>query len=489
MKNRHKAGILLPIFSLPSNEGIGTLGQYAYQWIDFLSESNMKVWQVLPIGITSYGDSPYQSFSSYAGNPYFIDLEEFVKYNWITQEEFDSLTKSEYIDYELLWKEKYNLLRIAFENSEFIKQDLKQYFVKYTWLEDYATFMALKNYFKEKNHQDWAEAKTKATVTQHLKNIVLPEIYFHVFVQDQFYKQWYELKKYANQKEIQIIGDIPIFVAEDSVDIWADPQYFQIDQRGIPTSVAGVPPDYFSDTGQLWGNPLYNWEEIAKEDFRWWINRIEGTLELFDIIRIDHFRAFDTYWSVPYGEKNALNGQWVKAPGEEFFKLLKDKYPNINIIAEDLGIITDDVKKLIIKTKFPGMAVLLFAFDGKLDNPYLPKNIKKNIVVYTGTHDNDTVRGWCLDLKNAKELECAIKYWSIQDRSLDNIVDTFIIEALKVKADLVVIPLQDILGLDNSARINTPSTIGNNWKWRLKNIPSNDIKDRIINMINQTNRI
>lgn len=488
MIDQREMGILLPIFSLPSEEGIGTLGQYAYQWIDFLVQSHVHVWQVLPIGITSYGDSPYQSFSSYAGNPYFIDLEEFVYYHWLTQKEFDTITKTEYIDYETLWQEKYQLLRLAFERSEFSKKDMNIYFKKYWWLEDYATFMALKNHFAGKSHQEWTEAQTKDKLSKELKEKIYPEIIFHIFIQEYFYQQWNKLKSYANKNGIQIIGDIPIFVAGDSVDLWANPQYFLLDSKGNPSVVAGVPPDYFSETGQLWGNPLYNWNAIENDNFEWWINRVHASLALFDIIRIDHFRGFEAFWAIPFGEKTAINGTWIKAPGAKFFQILKQKFPNINIIAEDLGIITDDVKELIHKTGFPGMAILLFAFDNDPKNAYKPNNITKHTIVYTGTHDNDTVLGWCLDPKNREHVDNAIKYWKIQDKTPKNIVTYFIKGALESAAHLAIIPIQDILGLDNSARINIPSTLGNNWRWRLKNIPDQQVIKYIKNLIYDTNR-
>ncbi|MGL5956766.1 MAG: 4-alpha-glucanotransferase [Brevinema sp.] len=471
---KRASGILCPIFSLPSNEGIGTLGQKAYDFVEFLAQSKQAYWQILPIGITSYGDSPYQSFSSYAGNPYFIDLDILCKEGLLSSDDCTlDWGNKEYVDYEQLWNKKYPLLRKAFQNASFTKTALQTACQQFFWLEDYAIFMALKNHYQGKSRLEWEEGSLKSLVKKELLKSLESEIAFHVFVQVKFYEQWFALKKFANQHQVAIIGDIPIFVANDSADVWADPKYFYLDQTGQSTVVAGVPPDYFSETGQLWGNPLYNWEQLKKDQFSWWIQRIQTNLELFDGIRIDHFRGFESYWSIPYGEETAINGTWIKAYGRELFDLLKKQTKNLPVIAEDLGIITPEVKSLIEDTGFPGMCILQFAFDYHTDNPYKPENIKENRVVYTGTHDNNTSVGWFCDPQNSEQVQHLLHDY-FHEESLDSnqFIKRFIEMAWASKAHTAIIPIQDLLGLGTEARINTPATVGDNWKWRLLEIPS-----------------
>lgn len=477
------SGILCPIFSLPSQEGIGTLGQGAYDFIEFLAQSNQRYWQILPIGVTSYGDSPYQSFSSYAGNPYFIDLQILVQENLLTNNDIDiDWGELQYVNYEKLWNTKYPILRKAFSRANFSQKEYTEACECYFWLEDYATFMALKHHYQGASRLEWKEGKLKSLLSENLKNELSSEIYFHAFLQVKFYQQWNNIKNFANSKGISIIGDIPIFVANDSVDVWANPEIFYLDANGQSTVVAGVPPDYFSETGQLWGNPLYNWDQLKKDQYQWWIQRIETNLLLFDVVRIDHFRGFEAYWSVPFGEETAKNGRWVKAYGNELFNMLITKHSDtLPIIAEDLGIITQEVKTLIQEIGFPGMTILQFAFDEHEDNPYKPENIQENTIVYTGTHDNDTSVGWFQNPENSNAVKQLVsKYFQVENISSEEFISKFIELAWASKANTVILPIQDLLGLGSEARINTPSTFGNNWKWRLCEIPinlSNNLKN------------
>ncbi len=433
-----KGGVLLHISSLPGEYGIGTLGKEAYEFIDLLHFSNQRLWQILPIGPTGYGDSPYQSFSAFAGNPLFIDISSFVENKIIEKDEIAVLLSQEnYIDYEKLYKIKIPLLRKIFN---LVKKDLDKDYDHFCaknmfWLDDYSTFMALKN-FDQRSWLEWDEDLKKRKIDKTLKEKMEEEKNFHCFIQYLFFKQWEKLKKYANSKNVSIIGDIPIFVAMDSSDVWANPEIFELDKNFNPKRVAGVPPDYFSKTGQLWGNPLYNWENLLKTDFEWWINRFKKAFELFDYVRVDHFRGFCAYWAIPYGEKTAINGKWEKAYGRELFLRLHQEIKTLPIIAEDLGIITEDVLKLREEFNFPGMKVLQFGFEDGSKSEHLPHNFSYfNYVAYTGTHDK-------------------------------NIVFSLIREVWKSVAYLAIVPLQDLLVLGREARLNSPGTIGNNWQWK-----------------------
>lgn len=471
--NQRSAGVLCPIFSLPSNEGIGTLGTKAYEFIDCLASSKQAYWQVLPIGVTSYGDSPYQSFSSFAGNPYFIDLEMLKKEGLLKKGDLDiDWGHPNDIDYEKLWNEKYKILRKAFQNSSFSDDQEAQAYLKFSWLKDYATFMALKHYYKGVGRVEWETGSVKTLCDPSIIKKIGKEIKFHVFLQSIFFEQWFELKQYAHAKKIALIGDLPIFVANDSVDVWAHPEYFYLDEHGNTTAVAGVPPDYFSETGQLWGNPLYDWKKIEADGFRWWVDRIKQTMTFFDAVRIDHFRAFESYWHIPQGEVTAINGKWVKAPGQKFFDVLKQELGELPIIAEDLGIITEEVVELMKYTGFPGMAILHFAFDHHEDNPYKPHNIIENKVVYTGTHDNNTTLGWYQDPQNQESVTMAKTYIPEQSQTAEDFVKGLIELAWGSKARIAVLPIQDLLMLGEEAKINTPSTLGTNWKWRMSNFPN-----------------
>ncbi|MBR0359897.1 MAG: 4-alpha-glucanotransferase, partial [Clostridia bacterium] len=387
-----KAGVLLSISSLPSKYGIGCFSKEAYEFVDFLCSAKQSYWQILPLGPTSYGDSPYQSFSSFAGNPYYISLEDLISEGILDKNLCDNTdfgTDCSQIDYQKLYQARFGLLHTAYKKSDFLNEEKFKKFEAENdfWLDDYARFMTLKNENNGKAWNDWESETVNET----------EEINFWKFVQYKFFDQWKRLKKYANENGVSIIGDIPIYVSYDSVDVWKNPELFELDSDGLPISVAGCPPDGFSATGQLWGNPVYSWNEHKKDGFRWWIERIGYALEMYDALRIDHFRGFCEFYSVPYGESTAENGKWVEAPGSELFNAIKKELGERDIIAEDLGFITDNVRKLLSETGFAGMKVFEFAFDSRDDNgtdTYLPHNYQRNCIAYTETHDNEPVTSW-----------------------------------------------------------------------------------------------
>lgn len=471
LQGNRKGGILLPVSSIPSAYGIGSFSEEAYEFVDFLEKAGQTYWQILPLGPTGYGDSPYQSFSTFAGSPYYIDLEQLIRQGWLTKEECENCDLGKdpsQVDYEKLYKKRYPLLRMAFERSGI---DREEAFIKFRkenafWLEDYALYMAVKEEQKGKSWIEWEEGirmrepETMKTYREKCGR----EIRFHEFLQFLFKKQWLELKKYANARGIHIIGDLPIYVALDSADTWANPSLFQLDDTGIPVAVAGCPPDAFSATGQLWGNPLYRWEYHREDGFAWWMQRIAYCYQLYDVLRIDHFRGFDAYYSIPYGDPTAEYGHWEEGPGYEFFHQMKLMLGDLPVIAEDLGFLTPSVLELLEKSGYPGMKVLQFAFDSREDSDYLPHHYPTNCIVYTGTHDNDTTAGWYADL-DRKDKSFAKEYLYIQERKEP---EWYLIRAaVSSVADTAIIPLQDYLGLGSEARINTPSTLGMNWKWRL----------------------
>lgn len=461
--NLRKSGILLHPTSLPGTYGIGTIGKVAYDFVDWLKLSGMSLWQVLPLNPTGYGDSPYSSYSAFAGNPYLIDLDLLIKEDYLSNFEClppEELTTFGYANFELIKRWKMPLLNLA--AHEFLKRSLSKDKKAYNsfkrkntfWLDDYANYMC-----KRENHPNDANFAEIQKVIQFF-----------------FFSQWEELKKYANKNGISIIGDLPIFVAADSCDVLAHPKLFQL-KKGKPSSVAGVPPDYFSETGQLWGNPLYNWKEMEKDGYEWWYQRIKNSLNLYDIIRIDHFRGFESYWSVAATESTAINGKWCPGPGKKFFDALEAKLGKLPIIAEDLGVITPKVAALRDNCGFAGMKVLQFAFDtneyaiNKCVNQFLPHNYTTtNTVIYTGTHDNDTTEGWVQSLsQEAKKMvkdylgECMGIY--IPD---SHITPALLRMTLASTANIAIIPLQDVWALDSTARMNTPSTCGGkNWAWRM----------------------
>ena len=471
------SGILLHISSLPSKYGIGCFSEAAYNFVDWLSDAGQSYWQILPLGPTSYGDSPYQSFSSFAGNPYFISLETFIDNGLLTKEESDEINFGENkycIDYEKLYKNRYNLLKKAYKRSNICKDSEFNSFVinNSFWLDDFALFMAVKNKFNGSPWLEWNEdikLRTPEAIARY-KNELIEEIEFQKFMQFHFYLQWNKLKSYANSKGIKIIGDIPIYVALDSADTWANPQLFQLDDNNIPVSVAGCPPDGFSSNGQLWGNPLYKWEYHKQTDYKWWISRLSHCFNLYDVLRIDHFRGFDEYYSIPFGEENAINGHWEQGPGIDIFTKIKEVLSKKEFIAEDLGYMTDSVRQLVKDSGFPGMKVLEFAFDSRdsgRQNDYLPHNYDENCIAYTGTHDNQTITSW-FDTISVDEQTMAREYLCDFNTPKNELYKSFISLIMRSKAKLCIVPMQDYLGYDDSCRMNEPSTLGKNWKWRLK---------------------
>ncbi len=466
-----RQGILMPISSIPSPYGIGTFGRESYRFVDFLHKAGQRLWQILPLGPTGYGDSPYQSFSTFAGNPYFIDLELLIEAGLLTEEECLVCDQGEgEIDYEKLYLTRFALFRKAYERGFKEVRKSAEYLAfledNSYWLEDYALYMAVKDSFGGVCFTEWDEdirTRRKSALSQYRKQLA-KEIQCYQFQQYLFWVQWSALKSYANEKGIEIVGDIPIYVAFDSADTWANPKLFQMDEQGYPTAVAGCPPDYFSATGQLWGNPLYNWEYHKETEYDWWMQRFAHCYKLYDVVRIDHFRGFDEYWAVPYGDATAEGGKWLKGPGYDLFKTLRQKLGKKQIIAEDLGFMTPGVRRLVKRTGFPNMKILQFAFEAKGDSEYLPHRYDSNCVVYTGTHDNDTMVGFLRGMPG-KDIRFAKKYLNCkEDKKLCKEV---IRAGVASVADTVIIPMQDWLELDNEARINIPSTLGMNWKWRM----------------------
>ena len=475
MHNR-AAGILLPITSLPSKYGIGCFSKSAYDYVDWLQKAGQTFWQILPICPTSFGDSPYQSFSTYAGNPYFISLEDLIEEGVLTKEECDSVDFGDNpvdINYEALYENRYILLTMAYERSDISRNPDYQKFLAENkwWLDDYALFMALKNFFGGKCWNEWPEdiRLRYGYALDYYRRELYFEIEFQMYMQFKFFQQYRKLKAYANEKGIKIIGDIPIYVAMDSADTWANPQLFQLDKDNIPTAVAGCPPDGFSADGQLWGNPLYRWDYHAQTGYQWWVTRLWYAFQLYDVTRIDHFRGFDEYYSIPYGETTARNGHWEKGPGMDLFRAVEANLGWHEVIAEDLGYVTDTVRQMVLDSGFPGMKVLEFAFDTRDSGSaadYQPHNYTENSVVYTGTHDNETLVGWFGSIPK-EDLQMARDYLCDQHTPKKWLYKSFIAMAMRSVSKYCIIPMQDWLGLDNSCRMNFPSTIGTNWRWRL----------------------
>ncbi len=467
------SGILMPVFSLPSPYGIGTVGKAAKNFIDFLSAAGQRWWQMLPLGPTSFGDSPYQSPSTFAGNPYFIDPDMLVEDGLLTEAEINSFdwgNDPEKIDYALLYENRYELLEKAFERGwEKDAAEVGKFSEENSgWLHDYAVFMAVKKHFGMVSWIDWPDKDIRLhrpEAVEKYGKLLEKDVRFYTYLQYLFFKQWHLLKAYAEKKGIGIIGDLPIYVALDSADVWAAPEYFQLDRNNVPKEVAGVPADYFNQDGQLWGNPLYDYERMAEDGYGWWIRRIGGAEKLYDMIRIDHFRGFESYWAVPYGAKTARNGRWVKGPGMDLVGVLKNWFPRLHFIAEDLGYPSAEVRKLLADSGFPGMKLIEFAFDAKDENTFLPHSFSTNCVCYIGTHDNPPVIGWKestepWNLANAKE------YLGLNDE--EGFARGIIRAGMSSVADLFVAQMQDYLELGTEARINVPGTIGGNWLWRSK---------------------
>ncbi len=478
-----KNGILMPIFSLPSRYGIGTIGKEAFRFVDFLCKAGQSYWQILPVGPTSFGDSPYQSFSTFAGNPYFIDLELLIEEGLLKKSEADAADFGDNageIDYEKLFLSRLPLLRLAFarfneseEYHEFCRRNAY-------WLDDYALFMALKSASENRPWYEWPkELKTRdevalAKAREHYRD----DISFHRFIQFVFSSQWHALKSYSNEHGIEIIGDIPIYVALDSSDVWANTDLFLLNKNLEPVSVAGCPPDAFSDDGQLWGNPIYDWAKMKKDGYTFWCRRMAYALSIYDTVRIDHFRGLESYYCIPYGDETAKNGVWKKGPGMALFNAFKTAFGSrLPVIAEDLGFLTDDVLALLKKSGFPGMKVLQFAFDTREESDYLPHNYERNCVVYTGTHDNDTVLGWTKSAPKS-DVSHACRYLGVKEG--DSLLWPMLRAAMSSVADTCILMMPDLIGLDSSGRINTPSTTENNWRWRIDGGCINDWLAKIV---------
>ena len=490
---KRSAGILMPIFSLPSNYGIGTMGKEAYKFIDFLKKSKQSYWQLLPIGPTSYGDSPYQSFSIYAGNPYFIDLDTLAKEGLLNKNDLKDIhvTNENYIDYGYLFKTRNTVLRKAFKNADNkTLEAVTKFKTENEWLDDYALFMSIKDYYNHVSWQDWPDKDIKSRKDETLKKyraMLKDDIDFYCFVQYLFFKQFYKLKDYANLNGIELIGDIPIYVPLDSVECWAEPENFILDEEYVPKEVSGVPPDFFNENGQLWGNPIYNWSYMRQNGYKWWIDRIGAASRIYDIIRIDHFRGFESYWSVKYGEETAINGEWIKGPNMDLLEKLKGWFHNVKFIAEDLGYHTPDVQMMLDNFGFPGMKVLEFSFDSRDNDGAAPYGYPSNSVCYVGTHDNSTAYGFLacadkLDIKLCKE------YLNIKSNKDFNWC--LIKAGMESHSDTFVCQIQDYLGLDDSARINTPGTTDGNWRWRMsKGVLTTSLARRIAKYTKMYGRI
>ena len=477
------SGVLMHISSLPGNTGIGTLGDEAYKFADFLEKSGQSYWQVLPL-CPGFGDSPCQSFSTFAGNPFFIDFDLLVKDNLLHEEDFSRIewgNDEEKVDFEKISSYRFDVLRKAYRN--FMPDNAYIDFCSKNehWLDDFALYMALKEKY---NGNPWSKWEKKALTRdkQFLEEVSIElkcETDFYKTVQYFFFKQWNSLKRYANKKGIKIIGDIPIYVAADSADVWANPEQFMLDEKCKPIEVAGCPPDAFTEDGQLWGNPLYNWDYMKKDKYSWWKKRVSHLCNMCDVIRIDHFRGFESYYCIPADSETAKIGEWRKGPGIDFFDEIRRDLGKINIIAEDLGFLTPDVKKMLRQSRYPGMKVLQFAFDTDEENDYLLHNFPKNSVAYTGTHDNDTVIGFMTKTAPVKTRKRARDYLRLSKREGYNW--GFIKAVLSSNSDTAIITMQDILGLGNEARMNFPSTTENNWQWRATSeCMTDDLADKLL---------
>ena len=463
----------MPVSSLPSPYGIGSFGKSAYDFVDNLVAARQKFWQILPLGPTSFGDSPYASFSAFAGNPYFIDLDKLVEEGLLESDYVHSFMwnmEEQYVDYGLIYNSRFQVLRTAFKNSSHQNLDEYKTFLKENeyWLEGYCLYSACKNKFEGTSWTDWeSEIKFRDEESvQELKEELKDDIEFYKFVQYKFYEQWNQLKEYANDKEIEIIGDIPLYVAMDSADVWQHTEFFQLDEELNPTKVAGVPPDVFSETGQRWGNPLYDWKKLEAEDFSWWRKRMEHSARLYDVIRIDHFIGMVKYYAIPAEDEDARNGAWEKGPGLKLIQVMNESIGDKKIIAEDLGVQMPEVVKVLEKSGYPGMKVLEFAFDGNRKNDHLPYYWTQNTVAYGGTHDNDTLMGYFTGLQSW-ELGYVREYMECRNGSIEDLVDKIFRTAYASVADLVIFQMQDVLKVGNIGRMNLPSSMGTNWRWRM----------------------
>lgn len=466
-----KSGILMHISSLPSPWGIGTFGRAAYAFADFLKAAGQRYWQLLPLGPTSFGDSPYQSFSTFAGNPYFIDLDLLAEDGLLVPEDYQDLdwgSDPGRVDYGKLYASRYQVLRKSFARGyPRDRVQVEQFRRENLWLDNYALFMALKTHFGMKSWLQWPDEDIrirKPEAVARYTELLAEDIQFHCYLQFLFFRQWNALRDYLHSQGIEVIGDLPIYVAMDSADVWAEPQFFQLGQGNVPTEVSGVPPDSFSEDGQLWGNPLYDYDRMKADGYGWWIRRVDGARKLFDILRIDHFRGLESYWAVPYGETSAKNGRWRKGPGMDLIGVLQGWFPGIRIIAEDLGYLTPEVRQLVADSGLPGMKVLEFAFDTREPSNYLPHTYSSNCVCYVGTHDNETILQW-KDQASRKDVTYARRYLGLTSR--EGFHWGFIRGGMSSVADTFIVQLQDVLGLGAEARMNAPGSMGGNWQWRL----------------------
>lgn len=486
-----KSGILMHISSLPSKYGIGKMGKSAYDFVDFLVSAGVKCWQILPLSPTSYGDSPYQSFSVYAGNPYFIDFETLKREGLIKKSNYEDKKwqdNDHQVNYSIIYNNCFKVLRQAYKTY---KRDISKRYKTFveknsSWLDDYALFMALK--FKN-NGKPWYEwdkklAMRDSNALKKASEELEKETEFFKFIQYKFFRQWSNLKKYANDKGVEIIGDMPIYVSYDSVEAWVSPELFQFDKHKKPKDVAGCPPDDFAVTGQLWGNPLYDWEYHKKTGYKWWIDRLQFSASIYDIVRIDHFRGFESYYAVPYGDETAENGEWRKGPGAELFKAAEKALGKLNIIAEDLGFITEDVYKMLADVGYPGMKILQFAFGEDSANEHLPHNFtSSNCIAYTGTHDNETLKGW-VSSQSSDTLKYCMAYLGVKKKK--DIPKNIIKQTWASVAQTAIAQMQDFLNSDASARMNTPSTLGNNWQFRTS---EDDFTDKLAKRILKLNKM
>ena len=486
-----KSGILMHISSLPSKYGIGKMGKSAYDFVDFLVSAGVKCWQILPLSPTSYGDSPYQSFSVYAGNPYFIDFETLKREGLIKKSDYEDIKwqdNDHQVNYSIIYNNCFKVLRQAYKTY---KRDISKRYKTFveknsSWLDDYALFMALK--FKN-NGKPWYEwdkklAMRDSNALKKASEELEKETEFFKFIQYKFFRQWSNLKKYANDKGVEIIGDMPIYVSYDSVEAWVSPELFQFDKHKKPKDVAGCPPDDFAVTGQLWGNPLYDWEYHKKTGYKWWIDRLQFSASIYDIVRIDHFRGFESYYAVPYGDETAENGEWRKGPGAELFKAAEKALGKLNIIAEDLGFITEDVYKMLADVGYPGMKILQFAFGEDSANEHLPHNFtSSNCIAYTGTHDNETLKGW-VSSQSSDTLKYCMAYLGVKKKK--DIPKNIIKQTWASVAQTAIAQMQDFLNSDASARMNTPSTLGNNWQIRTS---EDDFTDKLAKRILKLNKM
>ena len=467
------SGILMPMSALPSPYGIGTMGKAAYEFVDFLKAAGQKYWQLLPMGPTSYGDSPYASFSTFAGNPYFIDLDMLVEEGLLKKTDLKGIrwsVKKDRVDYGLIFQSRFKVLRKAFQNGrESLQEEIAAFrWENAGWLEDYALFMAVKGKFNLAGWTQWPDEDIrlhKPEAVEKYGRELKEEVDFYVFMQFLFFRQWEALRTYAKEAGVQFIGDIPIYVAMDSADVWSAPQYFQLDGENVPTEVSGVPPDAFTEDGQLWGNPLYDWDAMAADGYGWWIRRIDGARKLYDVIRIDHFRGLESYWAVPYGAETAKEGQWRPGPGMKLVGVLASWFHDLSFIAEDLGYVTPEVKALLADSGFPGMKILEFAFDAHGESDYLPHRCTSNSVCYMGTHDNDTVQGW-LETMSEDDLDFASRYMHITED--EGWCWGLIRTGMATASNLFVVQMQDVLELPAGCRMNTPGTSSGNWQWRMR---------------------